>query len=110
MLPDVADCCKSRILKPFSLLGLARRCRVLRSQWCQSGVREDESVCTGSRGIALSEAGLSSMAILGSMTRFLDRQFKPLECASVFESCPRPPLATANSSAKRYLLLVCWGS
>jgi hypothetical protein len=38
-LPDVAGDCKTRIPKPFSLLGVARRCGMLRSQWCQSGVR-----------------------------------------------------------------------
>jgi hypothetical protein len=32
---SVAGGCKTRIPKPFSLLTLARRCRVLRSQWCQ---------------------------------------------------------------------------
>jgi hypothetical protein len=27
----------------------------LRSRWCQSGVREDESVCTGCRGVVFSK-------------------------------------------------------
>jgi hypothetical protein len=35
---SVAAGCKTRIPEPFSLLRFARRCRVLRSQWCQSGV------------------------------------------------------------------------
>ena len=34
-----ARVCKSRISKPVSLLCLALGCTVLRSQWCQSGVR-----------------------------------------------------------------------
>ena len=38
MLPGVAGVCKTRILKRFSLLRVARCCRVLHSRWCQSGV------------------------------------------------------------------------
>jgi hypothetical protein len=33
---SVAGVCKTRIPEPFSLLGLARGCGVLRPQWCQS--------------------------------------------------------------------------
>ena len=38
VFPSVAGVCKTRILKPYFLLRLAHRCRVLRSRWCQSGV------------------------------------------------------------------------
>ncbi len=38
-LQGFARVCKSRIFKPVSLPWLARYCRMLRSRWCQSGVR-----------------------------------------------------------------------
>jgi hypothetical protein len=38
-LQGFARHCKSRISKPVSLLCLAVCCSVLRSQWCQSGVK-----------------------------------------------------------------------
>jgi hypothetical protein len=38
-LQGFAQACKFRISKLFSLLRLAVRCTVLRSRWCQSGVR-----------------------------------------------------------------------
>src|SRR5215204_50837 len=41
-LQGLADCCKTRISKPVSLPSLARSCIVLRSRWCQSGVRRRE--------------------------------------------------------------------
>jgi hypothetical protein len=34
-----AEDCKSRISKPVSFLCFAQRCTVLRSRWCQSGIR-----------------------------------------------------------------------
>jgi hypothetical protein len=55
MLQEFARSCKSPISKPFSLLWLAQCCTVLRSRWCQSGVR---SVCI-TRG-ALRRSTLSS--------------------------------------------------
>ena len=39
VLQGLARGCKSRIPKRFSLLGVARCCTVLRSRWCQSGVK-----------------------------------------------------------------------
>ena len=39
MLHEVAEVCINPLCKPFSLLRLAPCCRVLRSRWCQSGVR-----------------------------------------------------------------------
>ena len=39
MLPGVAGICKTRISKQLSLLCLAQCCTVLRSRWCQSGVK-----------------------------------------------------------------------
>jgi hypothetical protein len=38
-LQQIAEVCEFSIAKPFSLLPLAACCRVLRSRWCQSGVR-----------------------------------------------------------------------
>jgi len=38
VLQGVAEACKSRISKPFSLLRFAACCTVLRSQWYQSGI------------------------------------------------------------------------
>jgi hypothetical protein len=38
-LQGLAQACKPRIDKPVSLPWLARCCTVLRSRWCQSGVR-----------------------------------------------------------------------
>jgi hypothetical protein len=38
-LQRLARVCESRISNRFALLRLARRCTVLRSRWCQSGVR-----------------------------------------------------------------------
>src|SRR5215211_8172884 len=38
-LRGVAQGCKCRISKPLSFLRLALRCTVLRSRWCQSGVK-----------------------------------------------------------------------
>jgi hypothetical protein len=55
VLQGVCTACKSPISKPFSLLWLAQCCTVLRSRWCQSGVR---SVCI-TRG-ALRRRTLSS--------------------------------------------------
>ena len=43
MLLAVADGCETHVAKPFSLLTVAHRCRVLRSQWCQSGVNWSHS-------------------------------------------------------------------
>ncbi len=37
-LQGFAHSCESRISKPITLPPLARRCTVLRSRWCQSGV------------------------------------------------------------------------
>src|SRR5215203_487790 len=39
MLPVVAEGCKSRISREVTLPWLAVRCTVLRSRWCQSGVK-----------------------------------------------------------------------
>jgi hypothetical protein len=39
VLQGVARTCKFRICRRFSLLRLALHCTVLRSRWCQSGVR-----------------------------------------------------------------------
>ena len=39
VLQGCAEACKSRISKPVSFLRLALCCTVLRSRWCQSGVR-----------------------------------------------------------------------
>jgi hypothetical protein len=41
----VAQVCKSRIFKGFSFLCLAESCTVLRSRWCQSGVRSMWITC-----------------------------------------------------------------
>src|SRR3954463_16586162 len=38
-LQRVAGACKSRISRGLSLLGVAECCTVLRSRWCQSGVK-----------------------------------------------------------------------
>jgi hypothetical protein len=38
-LQGCAEACKFRISKPFSLLRFAECCTVLRSQWCQSGIK-----------------------------------------------------------------------
>jgi hypothetical protein len=38
-LQGIAQVCKSRISKRFSLLGLAQCCTVLRSRWYQSGIK-----------------------------------------------------------------------
>ena len=38
-LQGFAQGCKCRISKPYSFLRLAVRCTVLRSRWCQSGVK-----------------------------------------------------------------------
>jgi hypothetical protein len=38
-LQGVARGCKFRIFKPLPLLSFARCCNVLRSRWCQSGVK-----------------------------------------------------------------------
>ncbi len=46
---SVAGVCRTRIHKPFSLLQLAPRCRVLRPRWCQSGVNMS-LVSTSSKG------------------------------------------------------------
>jgi hypothetical protein len=45
----VAGVCKTRIPKPFSFPTVAACCEVLRSRWCQSGVRRCRSsgFCTG---------------------------------------------------------------
>ena len=43
-MQGVAGVCKTRILKPFSLLRLAKCCGVLRSRWCQSGVKSGRCV------------------------------------------------------------------
>ena len=57
MFLSVASGCKPRIPKPFSLLGVARRCGVLRSQWCQSGVNWSPSTSRVTRSLKkLSEA------------------------------------------------------
>jgi hypothetical protein len=39
VLHEVAEICKPRLPKELSLLRVARCCTVLRSRWCQSGVR-----------------------------------------------------------------------
>jgi hypothetical protein len=39
VLQGFAQTCKPRIGKPVSCLGLAPCCTVLRSRWCQSGVK-----------------------------------------------------------------------
>ena len=38
-LQGFAEACKTRISKPLSFLWLAARCTVLRSRWCQSGIK-----------------------------------------------------------------------
>jgi hypothetical protein len=53
----VAEDCETRIAKPFSLLRVALCCRVLRPQWCQSGVNWSPSTSRFMRSLKkLSEA------------------------------------------------------
>jgi hypothetical protein len=47
VLQGFARACKCRISKPVSLLCLAQCCTVLRSRWCQSGVKPYEKLWSG---------------------------------------------------------------
>jgi hypothetical protein len=59
MLQGCAGGCKSPISKPVSILWFAECCTVLRSQWCQSGIKiAPPSACTD-RGLKNREYGQS---------------------------------------------------
>src|SRR5215208_7558688 len=46
VLPSVGGGCKTRLLKPFSLLRLGQCCRTLRPQWCSPPPSPPDTACT----------------------------------------------------------------
>src|SRR5215218_3465300 len=92
VLQGVAQMCKFRISRPVSLLCLALCCTVLRSRWCQSGIR-----CTFSPEFANSKKGISRLPLPPPQVR---RRRPPRESSPVPCATPPPRLALPCPNAQ----------